>query len=149
MAGLLLAVVVPAGYVWSALTTIAPRSEIGDLVALVANGGGASTLDSKARSDRPLNILFLGYGGPGHGGPYLTDSMLLLSIKPVSQKAVMISIPRDLVVPIPALPDKGTIPTRMNLAYAIGADKQSLPNVRASWRTPTEGGYMASAMVAA
>ena len=148
MAGLLLAVVVLAGYVWTALTTIAPRSEIGDLVALVANGGGASTLDSKTRSDRPINMLFLGYGGPGHGGPYLTDSMLLLSIKPVSQKAVMISIPRDLVVSIPALPDNGTIPARINLAYAIGVDKQSFPNVRDSWRTPTGGGDLAAATVA-
>src|SRR5437899_3195114 len=148
MAGLLLAVVVPVGYVWNALTTIAPRSEIGDLVALVTNGGGGSTFDSKTRSDRPINILFLGYGGPGHGGPYLTDSMLLLSIKPVSQKAVMISIPRDLVAPVPALPDNGTIPTRINLAYAIGADKQSFPNVRDSWRTPTGGGDLAAATVA-
>jgi len=148
MAGLLLALVVLAGYVWSALTTIAPRTQMGDLVALVTGGSDGGTLASRLRSDEPINILFLGYGGPGHGGPYLTDSMLLLSIRPVSQKAVIISIPRDLVVPIPALPDQGTISARINLAYAIGVDRQSFPNVRNSWRSPTGGGDLAAATVA-
>jgi LCP family protein required for cell wall assembly len=100
------------------------------------------------RSDQPINILFLGYGGPGHGGPYLTDSMLLLSIKPVSQKAVIISIPRDLVASIPALPGNGTISARINLAYTIGVDRQSFPNVRDSWRRPTGGGDLAAATTA-
>jgi LCP family protein required for cell wall assembly len=74
--------------------------------------------------------------------------MLLLSIKPVSQKAVIISIPRDLVVPIPALPGQGIISARINLAYAIGVDRKSFPNVRNSWRSPTGGGDLAAATVA-
>src|SRR4029077_3615646 len=131
-------------YLWTALTTIAPRSEVGDLVSLVTGRSDGGALTSKMRSDRPINILFLGYGGPGHGGPYLTDSMLLVSIRPVSQTAVMISIPRDLVVPIPALPANGTITARINLAYAIGVDRQSFPNVRASWTGATGGGDLAA-----
>ena len=136
------------GYLWSALTTIAPRTQVGDVVALVTGASEGGTLTSKMRSDQPINILFLGYGGPGHDGPYLTDSMLLLSIKPVSREVVIISIPRDLVAPIPALPDQGTISARINLAYAIGVDRQSFPNVADSWRGPTGGGDLAAATVA-
>jgi LCP family protein required for cell wall assembly len=144
----LLAVAGLGGYLWSAMTTIAPRTEVGDLLALVTGASDGGTLTSKMRSDQPINMLFLGYGGPGHDGPYLTDSMLLISIKPVSQKAAIISIPRDLVAPIPALPDQGTISARVNLAYAIGVDRQSFPNVRDSWRSPTGGGDLAAATVA-
>jgi LCP family protein required for cell wall assembly len=136
------------GYLWSALTTIAPHTQVGDLVALVTGASGSGTLAPKLRSDQPVNVLFLGYGGPGHGGPYLTDSMLLLSIRPVSQQAVIVSIPRDLVAPIPALPDQGTISARINLAYAIGVDRQSFPNVQDRWRSPTGGGDLAAATVA-
>jgi LCP family protein required for cell wall assembly len=149
IAAILVALVVLAGYLLSALSTIAPRTEVGDVVGIVTGASGGGALTAKIRSDRPINILLLGYGGPGHGGPYLTDSMLLLSIKPVSQKAVIISIPRDLVVPIPALPGNGTISARMNLAYAIGVDRQSFPNVRDRWRSPTGGGDLAAATAAA
>jgi LCP family protein required for cell wall assembly len=148
VAAFLLAVVVVAGYLWTALTSIAPHTEVGDLVSLVIGANGGSALTSRFRSERPINILFLGYGGPGHGGPYLTDSMLLLSIKPVSRTAVMISIPRDLVAPIPALPANGTITARINLAYAIGVDRQSFPNVRDRWNSPTGGGDLAAATLA-
>lgn len=147
MAGVLVAMVVLIGYLWSALITIAPRTEMGDLVAIVGGASGSGTLSAKIRSDRPINILFLGYGGPGHGGPYLTDSMMLLSIKPLSQEAVIVSIPRDLVAPIPALPDNETISARINLAYAIGVDRRSFPNIRDSWSGPTGGGDLAAATV--
>ncbi len=48
-----------------------------------------------------INILILGQGGPGHDGPYLTDTIIIASIKPSTQQVAMVSIPRDLVVNIP------------------------------------------------
>lgn len=45
-----------------------------------------------------INILVLGMGGPGHDGPYLTDTMLVISIDKKDGRAAMISIPRDLLV---------------------------------------------------
>jgi LCP family protein required for cell wall assembly len=144
----LVAGVVLALYLWTALTTIAPHTQVGDLVSIVIGANESSALSSRFRSDRPINILFLGYGGPGHGGPYLTDSMLVLSIRPVSRTAVIISIPRDLVAPIPALPANGSITARINLAYAIGVDRQNFPNVRERWNSPTGGGDLAAATVA-
>lgn len=52
------------------------------------------------RDDR-INILLLGMGGVGHDGPFLTDTMIIASVKPTDNKIAMISIPRDLGVEIP------------------------------------------------
>ncbi|MEP7204933.1 MAG: LCP family protein [Candidatus Saccharibacteria bacterium] len=52
--------------------------------------------DSHGRS----NFLILGTSedDPGHGGAYLTDSMMVLSIDQTKQNAYMFSVPRDLYV---------------------------------------------------
>ncbi len=51
------------------------------------------------KNDR-INVLLLGIGGPGHDGSYLTDTIILLSLKPSSRQVSLISIPRDLVTPV-------------------------------------------------
>ncbi len=51
-------------------------------------------------SDR-VNILVMGYGGSGHDGAFLTDSMMVMSILPPSHHTTLISIPRDLWVQVP------------------------------------------------
>jgi LCP family protein required for cell wall assembly len=45
------------------------------------------------------NILILGIGGADHNGPYLTDTIILLSIKPSTGDVAIFSIPRDLYIP--------------------------------------------------
>ena len=55
---------------------------------------------SGSNKDR-INILLLGMGGPGHDGPYLTDTIIIASIKPSTNQIAMISIPRDLATYIP------------------------------------------------
>ena len=47
-----------------------------------------------------INILLLGIGGAGHDGPYLSDTNIILSIKPSANQVAMISVPRDLAVKI-------------------------------------------------
>jgi len=49
-------------------------------------------------SDR-INFLILGMGGAEHEGPYLTDTIILASLKPNQKRVALISIPRDLYVP--------------------------------------------------
>lgn len=58
--------------------------------------------DNKLRGETSnrINILLLGNGGEGHDGAYLTDTIIILSIVPSSKEAAMVSIPRDLYVPI-------------------------------------------------
>lgn len=45
-----------------------------------------------------INVLLLGMGGEGHDGALLTDSVMVLSIKPGTKQMAMISLPRDLWV---------------------------------------------------
>ena len=67
--------------------------------------------------ERQANVLMLGYGGQGHDGAYLTDSLLLLHSDLVSGQAAQINVPRDLWVQIP--PDSGRY-AKINSAYAYG-----------------------------
>ncbi len=59
---------------------------------LVFSGG---TTPLQGESSGRINILLLGYGGAGHDGPYLTDTMILASIKPDTKQILLVSIPRD------------------------------------------------------
>jgi LCP family protein required for cell wall assembly len=134
--------------VWSAIHAISPHSQPQDLVTLVrAQNDGPGSIGWKIKHDQRINILLLGYGGPGHEGPYLTDSIMLLSIRPATQEAIMISLPRDLWVKIPALPRNGYLMGKLNSAYAIGTDHKNYANVRSDWQTPTGGGDLAAATV--
>lgn len=63
--------------------------------------GKDDTEPLKGEADDRINILLLGMGGEGHPGPYLTDTIIVVSIKPSNGDVAMISIPRDLSVPIP------------------------------------------------
>jgi LCP family protein required for cell wall assembly len=78
------------------------------------------------------NVLVLGYGGQGHEGAYLTDSLLLLHSDLGSGETAQIGIPRDLWVQIP--PDSGRY-AKINGAYAYG---------RGEAGDPVAGGRMAT-----
>lgn len=60
----------------------------------------SGTMLAGAKEDR-INILLLGMGGVGHDGPFLTDTIMIASIKPSTKEIALISIPRDLGVSIP------------------------------------------------
>lgn len=72
-----------------------------------------------AKTDR-INILLLGMGGAGHDGPFLTDTIMIASIKPSTKQISLISIPRDLDVYIP-----GYGYQKINHANAYGELKQT------------------------
>ncbi|MAF14250.1 MAG: hypothetical protein CMI53_05190 [Parcubacteria group bacterium] len=48
-----------------------------------------------------INIALLGMGGIEHEGPFLTDTIMIASFKPSTQQLALVSVPRDLLVPIP------------------------------------------------
>ena len=134
--------------VWSAIHAIAPRAQPADLITLVhAQSDEPGSLGWKIKHDQRINILLLGYGGPGHDGAYLTDSIMVLSIRPGTHEATMVSLPRDLWVKIPALPNNRVMMGKLNSAYAIGTDRRNYPNVRSDWKTATGGGDLAAATV--
>lgn len=55
----------------------------------------------KGEAGDRINILLLGIGGQGHDGAYLTDTIILASLKPSTKQVALLSIPRDLIVLIP------------------------------------------------
>ena len=67
-----------------------------------------------------INILLLGIGGTGHDGPYLSDTNIILSIKPSINQVAMISVPRDLAVKI-----NGHGIRKINNADAFGEAEQA------------------------
>lgn len=71
-------------------------------------------------NDDRVNILLMGMGGAGHDGPFLTDTNIIISIKPSTGAIAMISIPRDLGVDIA---NQGV--KKINYANAYGESKES------------------------
>jgi LCP family protein required for cell wall assembly len=91
------------------------------------NTGGApalaGTIDPtklKGEGDGRINILLLGVGGPGHQGAYLSDTMMVISIDPRTHDTAILSIPRDLYVPIP-----GYGSAKINSADSYGEAEKS------------------------
>ena len=56
----------------------------------------SSALLGSLNGDERVNVLLVGYGGPDHDGPYLADSIQILSIDPTTDTTTTIPIPRDL-----------------------------------------------------
>jgi len=82
----------------------------------------------KGEADDRINILLLGIGGKDHDGGLLTDTIILASLKPSEKKLSLLSIPRDLAVPI----------------ENMGWRKINSVNAYAEMKTPGSGGLAVS-----
>ncbi len=56
-------------------------------------------IDQVSTQKGVYNVILLGYGGAGHAGALLTDSMIIVHVDTNTKKAALISVPRDLWVP--------------------------------------------------
>jgi LCP family protein required for cell wall assembly len=63
--------------------------------AVSTAGFPSSALLGSLNGDERVNVLLVGYGGPDHDGPYLADSIQILSIDPTTDTTTTIPIPRD------------------------------------------------------
>lgn len=98
--------------------------------------------NSEPITDEELNILLLGMGGEGHSGGTLSDSITLININPEIKKTNIISIPRDLWVPIPTDWNSETY-NKINSSYAIGIDDSvRYPNKKTEFRGKLGGGNL-------
>jgi len=93
-----------------------------------------------------INVLLLGYGGKGHDGGSLTDSITLANIKPDKKTVNLISIPRDLYVAIPIDWDNRKS-FKINAAYAIGGDERTYPNKKPEFRGAEGRGNLAKKII--
>jgi LCP family protein required for cell wall assembly len=83
----------------------------------------SSQTDYMNTSDR-TNLLVMGYGGSGHDGAYLTDSMMVISMLPQNQHTTLLSVPRDLWVQNP--PNSGQY-TKINAVYEFASNNNADP----------------------
>ncbi len=64
-----------------------------------------------------VNVVVLGYGGAGHDGAYLSDSLMVMSLVPGDHATTLISVPRDIWVQVP--PNSGQY-GKINTAFQDG-----------------------------
>jgi LCP family protein required for cell wall assembly len=107
-----------------ALSHLFGESPISVITDIIHGRQDSGSVANRFASGQRVNIALYGYGGGGHDGPFLTDSIMVVSIQPHGDGQVPqvaeISIPRDWFVPIPVGGAQGAYYGRVNEAYQIG-----------------------------
>lgn len=96
-----------------------------DLDENLASSSATVTADSKH-----VGILFLGYGGAGHSGGYLSDTIILAYLDVVKKKLALIHIPRDIWVDVKV--GSTSMPMKINGALAMGTKTSNYPTTTVS-----------------
>jgi anionic cell wall polymer biosynthesis LytR-Cps2A-Psr (LCP) family protein len=94
----------------------------------------------------PKNILLMGYAGGNHEGATLTDTIIIAQVDPRKESITLISIPRDLWVPIPVESGK-TEKFKINAAFAVGLDDKKYPNKEGKYKGVAGAGTLAKETV--
>jgi LCP family protein required for cell wall assembly len=90
---------------------------LSDIGGKISNQAPFSTQTGFMTGANRVNLLIMGYGGAGHDGAYLTDSMMVVSVIPDSGSTTEISVPRDLWVQVP--PNSGNY-AKINSTFEDG-----------------------------
>ena len=88
----------------------------------------------KIKSGQPLTALILGYGGSGHDGAFLTDTILELTYDPAKNAVTMVNIPRDLYVFVPYGGAKVGYWGKINSAFSYVMEAQTSANLSSRYR---------------
>ncbi len=124
------------------------ESPISVITDIIHHGsGGSGSVANKFANGQRVNIALYGYGGDGHDGAFLSDSIMVVSIQPRGDgnppQVAEISIPRDWFVPIPIGGTQKTYYARVNEAYSIG--QSGSPVTSAAYTGDHGGGGLADA----
>jgi len=85
--------------------------------------------DKKIREEKnQFNFLIFGYGGGKHEGTYLTDTIMIFHVDIKNKKAALISLPRDLWVPLPKK-DGSKFFSKINAIYQMELFPESYPQI--------------------
>lgn len=126
------------------LASVFHTNPISALVQIAEGGNGSDIYKHQVQNLQRINIAMYGYGGPGHDGPYLTDSIMVVSIQPRQgqpPQIAEISAPRDWYVPILDASGKRIDRGRINQAYSDGMSGDgTLP-----YTDPSAGGAVSDA----
>lgn len=91
----------------------------------ISNQSPLSTQTGYMGGSQRVNFLIMGYGGSGHDGAYLTDSLVVVSLMPQSHHTTLISVPRDLWVQNP--PNSGNY-SKINAVYTVASKNNADPS---------------------
>lgn len=106
------------GYRAYSLATSVIVQKSGSASPLLSDDARAlKNLEKLAPGDRRINILFLGSGGKNHPGGELTDTIMVASIDIKNNSVSMISLPRDLYIPV-----KGYGKAKINTVFTLGKE---------------------------
>ena len=150
---LLLAVIVAATLTYKRFddfitaTTGHHINPIGEVVQAVEPAQG--TIAYKLQHGQQVNILLLGMGGYENDAPYLTDSIMAVTIDPTSNRVMLASIPRDLTIPMNLQnPPSRVWYQKINAAYEVPYTN-IICCVASQYTGRTGGGYAAEHEVSA
>jgi LCP family protein required for cell wall assembly len=91
---------------------------IGEVVQAVEPAQGS--IAYKLKHGQQVNVLLLGMGGMENDAPYLTDSIMAVTIDPNTNRVMLASVPRDLVIPMNLqTPSSRTWVNKINAAYEV------------------------------
>lgn len=95
-------------------------------------------VSSALKNKKPISILLLGTDTGAFGRDYKgrTDSMMIITLNPNTQKTTVTSIPRDTAVNIPGY--KSESPAKINAAYAYGRVGTSIKTVQKLLNIPID-----------
>jgi LCP family protein required for cell wall assembly len=100
------------------------HTNVVSVVGSLVRGADGSSIESKqVANQQRINIALYGYGGAGHDGAYLSDSIMVISIQPHATgppQVAEISIPRDWDVPIYNAAGEKKDQGKINQAYEDG-----------------------------
>lgn len=100
----LLLIIVAAGGTFAVKTYLALKKVVVEKKDFTAEGlkGDLDLSKLGVEGSGRVNVLLLGVGDEGHAGELLSDTMIFASVDPKSKEVMMVSLPRDLYVKIPA-----------------------------------------------
>lgn len=96
-----------------------------DLDENLASGSAQVSADAKH-----LSVLLLGYGGAGHDGGYLSDTIILFYLDVTKHKLALIHVPRDIWVDVKI--GSSSFPMKINGALAMGTKTSNYPTTTVS-----------------
>ena len=141
-AGLMMAGIFIAGgmFLWQGMNKVQGVFHGTSTVAALSSGPVAPEL-LRGEGDGRINILLLGVGGKEHDGGDLTDTIMLLSVDPVNNKAALVSVPRDLWV---VSDNNRQTHTKINSLFSLGAQgARASANKTRDQQRATEAGFAA------
>ncbi|OGK40024.1 hypothetical protein A3F34_00880 [Candidatus Roizmanbacteria bacterium RIFCSPHIGHO2_12_FULL_44_10] len=98
------------------------------------------------KEKKDFTILMMGYGGAGHEGAYLTDTMMVFRVDFEKKTALMVSLPRDIWTEIPT--ESGDeFSRKINSVYQMGLFPKNYPDLKREYKSEQGAGDLVKKVI--